>query len=54
MTMEKYIKNLVEGYEKYTRSDSKVQKTPGAPVSTLSKSDLEELDHINKYILFVG
>ena len=30
-------------------SDIKVQKTPGAPVKTLSKSDLEEPKYIDKY-----
>ena len=34
--------------------DLRIQKTPGAPYTTLSKSDLEEPDNINKYISFVG
>ena len=55
MTMYKDVKNLVEGYENYTGSDLKVQKTPGDPGTTLSKSDLEEPDNTNnKYITFVG
>ena len=46
MTMNKDAKTLVEGYKKYTGSDLKVQKTPGDPVTTPSKSDLgsEEVD----------
>ena len=31
-----------------------VQKTPGAPGTTLSKIDLEDPDNINKYRSFVG
>ena len=41
ITMEKGAKKLVEGYKKYTGRDIKDQKTPGAPCTTLSKSDLE-------------
>ena len=37
--MEKDVKKLVEGYEKYTGSDVKVQKTPGDPGTILSKRD---------------
>ena len=48
------MKKLVEGYEEYTGSDLRVQKTPGSPGTTLSKSDLEEPDNINEYISFVG
>ena len=47
------MKDLVEGYKKYTGSDLKVQKTPKAPGTTLSKSELEEPDNINKYRSFV-
>ena len=54
MNMNKYVKNLVEGYEKYTGSDLKVQKNPGALVITISKSDSEETDNINKYRSFLG
>ena len=54
MTMEKYVKKLVEGYEKYTGSDLRIQKTPRAPCTTLSKIDLEDPDNINKYLSFVG
>ena len=45
---------MVESYEKYTESDVKVQKTPGAPGTTLSKSDLEELYNIYNYRSFMG
>ena len=38
----KDVKKLVEAYNNYTESDSKVQKTPGDPDTTLSKSDLKE------------
>ena len=41
ITMEKYVKKLIEGYEKYTGSDVKVQKTYDATDTTLSKSDSE-------------
>ena len=54
ITMEKDVKKLVEDYEKYTGSDLRVQKTPGAPGTTLCKSDLEDPDNINKYRSFVG
>ena len=50
----KYVKKLVDVYKKYTGSDLKVQKTPEAPGTTLSKSELEEPDNINKYRSFVG
>ena len=52
--MEKDVKKLVEGYKKYTGNDFKVQKFPGAPGTTLSKTDLEEPYNINKYLSFVG
>ena len=52
--MEKDAKKIVEGYKKYTGSDLRFQKTPGALGTTLSKSDLEEPDNINKYISFMG
>ena len=38
--MEKDVNKLVEGYDKYTGSGVKVQKTPVNPGTTLSKSDL--------------
>ena len=41
ITMDKYVKKLVEGYYKYTGSDVKVQKNPGAPVTNISKIDVE-------------
>ena len=53
-TMEKDAKNLIEAYNKYTGSDLKVQKPPGAPDMTLSESNREEPDNINKYRSFVG
>ena len=37
LTMEKDVKNLVEGYEKYTESDLRIQKTIGSLGMTLSK-----------------
>ena len=40
MTTEKYVNNLVGGYAKYSGSDLKVQKTPWALDTNLSKSDL--------------
>ena len=51
--MEKDIKELVEGYKNYTGSDFKVQKTPGAPGTTLSRSYLEEPHDIDTYTSFV-
>ena len=54
MTTEKDMKKLVEGYESYTGSDLRVQKTAGSPGMNLSKNDLEEPDNINNYRLFVG
>ena len=42
MIMDKDAKKLLKGYEKSTRSDLKVHKTPGSLGTTLSKSDLEE------------
>ena len=48
------MKKLVEGYKNYTGSDLRVQKTPGAPGTTLNKSDLEYPDNINKYISLAG
>ena len=54
MTMEKDVKNLVEGYKKYTGTDLRVQKTPVPPGKTLSKSDLEDPDNTDKYRSFVG
>ena len=41
-TMEKDVKKLVEGYDKNTGGEVKVQKTSGAPGTTPKKSDLEE------------
>ena len=36
-TMEKDVKKLVEGYEKYAGSNLRIQKTHGAPGTNLSK-----------------
>ena len=52
--MEKDVKKLAEGNEKYTGSDLKVQKTAGYLGTNLSKGDLEEPDNINNYRSFVG
>ena len=41
MTTEKEIKKLLEGYENYTGSDVKIQKTPGDPGTTLRKIGFE-------------
>ena len=49
-TMDKDVKKPVEGYMNYTVSYVKVHKTPGALVTTISKSDLEEPYNIDKYI----
>ena len=54
MTMEKDVKNLVEGYKKYTGINLRIQKIPGSPGTTLSKSDLEDPDNTDKYRSFVG
>ena len=51
--MEKYVKKLLKGYKKYMGVYLRVQKTPGAPGTTLSKSYLEEPDNINNYRSFV-
>ena len=51
---EKYVRKLVEGYKNYTGSNLKVQKSPGALGTTISKSESEETDNINKYRSFVG
>ena len=47
--MDKDVRMIVEVYKNYTGSDFKVQKTPGYPGTTLSKSDLEELESIKNY-----
>ena len=54
MTTEKDIKNLLEGYEKNTGGDVNVQKPPGAPGTTPSKSDLEEPQDISNYRWLMG
>ena len=51
--MEKDVNKLVEGYKNYTGCGVKVQKNPGAPVTTINKSGLEETSNIDKYRSFV-
>ena len=41
ITMQKDVKKLVDGYDKFTGSDLNVQKTPDSPGTTLIKSQLE-------------
>ena len=48
-TTEKDVKKLVEGYDKNTWGEVKVQKTPGTPGTTPSKSELEEPQDISNY-----
>ena len=52
--MKEDVKKLVEGYKKYTRSYAKVQETPSAPGTNLSKSEIEETKDIYKYRSVVG
>ena len=47
--IKKNVKNLIEGYEKNTGGDVKVQKTPDTPGTTTSNTDLEEPQGINNY-----
>ena len=54
MTMEKDLDKLVEGYERYTVGEFKVQKKPGDPGMNISKSELEEPKDIDKYRSFLG
>ena len=42
MNMEKSVKKLVDGHEKYIGSDVKTQKIPGPTGTTLNKSNLKE------------
>ena len=53
MTMKKAVRKLLSGYNNHTRIDVKLQKTPGAPITTLSKSVLEEPQDIDNYRSFV-
>ena len=53
MIMYKDMMKFVEGHKQYYGCDLKVQKTPGDPGTTLSKSNLEKPDNINKYRSFV-
>ena len=53
MTMEKDVKKLVKGFNNHTGSNIKVQKTPGATGTAVSKSDLEEPQDIDNYRSFV-
>ena len=52
--MEKNVRKLVEGYVKFIGSGVKVQKTPGDPGKTLSKSEIEEPRYIDNYRSFLG
>ena len=52
--MEKNFNKLLEGYEKYTGSEVKVQKIPSATGMTLSKSHLEGNQYINNNRSLVG
>ena len=54
MNMEKHVDKLVGGYEKFIGGDVKVQKTLGAPGTTMSKSELEKPKDVGKYRSFVG
>ena len=49
MTMDKDVKKLLEGCDKYTGGDVKVQKTPGSPGTNLIISDLEEPYNIDNH-----
>ena len=51
--MDKNVKKLVYGYEKFTGVDLNIHKTPSAPVTTLSKSELKEPKYIDTYRSFV-
>ena len=51
--MEEDINILVDGYEKFTESELKVQKTTGDPIMTLSKIKLKYYTDIYKYRLFM-
>ena len=54
MTMDKDINKLVDGYKKFTGNALKVQKTPGAPGTTIINSELKYPTGIYKYSSFVG
>ena len=41
ITMEKDVNKLVGGYDKFTGSDIKFHKTPGAPSTNLGESKLK-------------
>ena len=51
---KKDVRKIVEVYKKYTGSELRVPKKPRAPVTTLSKNDLEVPGKINKYRSFMG
>ena len=52
--MEKDVNKLVERYNKFTGSESKVQKTHGAPGTTLREIKLKHLTEIDKYMSLLG
>ena len=52
--MEKDVKILVDGYDKFTRIEVTVQKTPGNPGTNLSKIELKYPTEIEKYGSFAG
>ena len=52
--MEKEVNKLVYGYEKFTGSDIKVQKTLGDRGNTLCNSELKEPSDKDNYSLFVS
>ena len=54
MTIEKGVKKLVYGYEKFTGRNFIVGKTPGDPGKTLCKRKLEETTDMYSYRLFMG
>ena len=49
ITTEKDVKKLVDGYEKFTGNDVKVQKTPGSPSTNICKIELKDPTDIDKY-----
>ena len=49
ITTEKDTKKLVYVYKKFTEGDIMVQKTPGAPVTTICKINLKYTTYIYKY-----
>ena len=54
MTMNKYVNKLVDGYDTFTGSNVKFQKTPGSPGRSQIKRKLKDPTDIDKYRLLVG